>query len=82
MKILITILLALFLSSHAYAQSHGEVLEKGRILQKHEVKYGEAFYIVAYNNWLYSCLYDGSTSPWKVNCYLVKGSNDEVENVR
>ena len=44
MKILITLLLALFISSQAYAQSHAEVLEKGRILQEYEERYVQRFY--------------------------------------
>jgi hypothetical protein len=80
MKILITLLLALFISSQAYAQSHAEVLEKGRILQEYEEKYGFALYVVAYNNWVYTCTIaldrsDGTA----VRCYKAIGSNEEVE---
>ena len=54
MKILITLLLALFISSQAYAQSSTEVVSKGKILSMHAVE-SDAIYIVLYKKELFHC---------------------------
>jgi hypothetical protein len=82
MKILITLLLALFIFNQAHAQSHAEVLEKGRILQQYDYERGFASFIVAYNNWVYDCYYNKDFARIKteliVRCDKIKDSNKEV----
>tara|TARA_R110000772_G_C13113923_1_gene421028 strand:- start:4 stop:231 length:228 start_codon:yes stop_codon:yes gene_type:complete len=64
MKILITLLLALFISSQAYAQSSTEVVSKGKILSMHAVE-SDAIYIVLYKKELFHC----EISSYEVLCY-------------
>ena len=79
MKILITLLLALFISSQAYAQSHAEVLEKGKIIQQiDEKEYKLSYYIVVYKNWAYNCRADYT----EVVCSQIAGSNRPVERLK
>tara|TARA_R100000008_G_C3430153_1_gene89231 strand:- start:38 stop:265 length:228 start_codon:yes stop_codon:yes gene_type:complete len=54
MKILITLLLALFISGQAYAQSSTEVIDKGKIISSHQNE-REATYTVIYKKQLYLC---------------------------
>tara|TARA_R110000851_G_scaffold167928_1_gene313745 strand:- start:157 stop:387 length:231 start_codon:yes stop_codon:yes gene_type:complete len=55
MKILITLLLALFISSQAYAQSSTEVVSKGKILSMHAGESDAIYYIVLYKKELFHC---------------------------
>ena len=76
MKILITLLLTLFISSQVHAQSHAEVLEKGKIIQQIDKKeYKITYYIVVYKNWAYNCRADYS----EVVCSQIVGSNRPVK---
>ena len=75
MKILIGFLLALFISGQAYAQSHAEVLEKGKIIQQvDKEKYLMSTYIVVYKNLAYFC----TASPELITCREIAKSNEDV----
>jgi len=58
MKILITILLALFLSSHASAQSYNEIITKGKIIHKASDAKGSHTFSIMYKKKLYFCVVD------------------------
>ena len=59
MKILITFLLALFICSHAYAESSEEVMTKGKIISIDSTTSRETHqYVVIYKKQLYHCEVD------------------------
>jgi hypothetical protein len=55
MKILIGILLALFISSQAYAQSAVEIIDNGKILKEY-ADGGGVYYHIIYKKKLYYCV--------------------------
>ena len=56
MKILIGFLIALFISSQAYAQSATEVINKGKILTIINTESGLVWYHIIYKSEYYYCL--------------------------
>ena len=58
MKILITLLLALFISGQAYAQSASEILREGKIIYTEKEKdYDDSYtFIVVYKDRIYNCV--------------------------
>ena len=56
MKILIGFLIALFISSQAYAQSATEVINKGKILTIINTENGLVWYHIIYKSKYYYCL--------------------------
>ena len=51
------VVLLLCISSQVHAQSHAEVLEKGKIIQQIDKKeYRLTNYVVVYKNWAYTCM--------------------------
>ena len=74
MKILIGFLLALFISSQVHAQSHAQILEKGKIIQQIDNKYGLSEYVVVHKGWAYFC----TASITQVMCSQIENSNGSV----
>jgi hypothetical protein len=64
MKILIGFLLALFISSHAYAQTANEIINKGKIISSHNYQ-KLIMYGVIYKKHLYKC----NMSNGYLTCY-------------
>ena len=65
MKILITLLLALFISSQAYAQSATEVVIDGKLFLEKEEK-GYSIYL--YKKKFYACAFDAH----KISCRILQ----------
>ena len=70
MKVLIGFILALFISSHAYAQSAVKLLEKGKIILEYEDSMATNYNIV-YENKLYYCKKE-TDRPWANKSFLIK----------
>ena len=76
MKIIITFLLALFISSQAYAQSAGEILGKGKIILTYEFDLESfSYFYVAYKNEMYNCRV-GSEATF---CAKIKDLTKDIE---
>ena len=58
MKILITILLALFISNNANAQSFNKIITKGKIIHKASSGNGSHTFSIIYEKKMYFCVVD------------------------
>ena len=63
MKILITMLLALFISSQAYAQSPAEILGNGKVVSDQLFVSQDHRIVVVYNNAVYRCVAETHYDP-------------------
>ena len=75
MKIVIGLLLALFISGNAYAQSSAEILSKGRIISSHltdDVNYKHIL-LVIFKDSLYECVVrTGTRNDKNFECFSLR----------
>ena len=81
MKILITILLALFISSNAFALTALEIMEKGSLMGKSKVSPQVTQYEYIYQSKYYVCefVYVQFDKSFEADCFQAMGKNKEIE---